>query len=338
MKKETLDALLEAMEEYMPMLRKYLKYKGRALGHENGIPWYDIFAPMGDSTKKYTIEEAKQYLKDIFDKFNPRMSEVVETAFSNEWIDFYPREGKVGGAFCSGIGPVKEFRVLTNFDGSFSSVDTLAHELGHGYHDVMIQDHRPLNWGYSMPVAETASTFNENVVMNEALKNASSDEEKLSILESILMEVTQIICDIYSRFTFEKSVFDRRNDEFMSADQLCGLMKEAQKKAFGDAVTEETLNPFMWVCKSHYYSSHLSFYNFPYAFGGLFARGLYLKAVEGREEFLKKYNRMLEMTPVLDVEEAAMVCGIDLTKKEFWLKSLESYTDLIEEYGRLTER
>ena len=133
-------------------------------------------------------------------------------------------------------------------------------------------------------------------------------------------------------------MFDRRNDEFMSADQLCGLMKEAQKKAFGDAVTEETLNPFMWVCKSHYYSSHLSFYNFPYAFGGLFARGLYLKAVEGREEFLKKYNRMLEMTPVLDVEEAAMVCGIDLTKKEFWLKSLESYTDLIEEYGRLTER
>ena len=337
MQRATLDALLEAMKEYMPNFRSYLRAKAEALGHKNGLPWYDLFAPMGKSDKKYSVEEAKSYLMNIFEKENPRLAEIVDRAFEENWIDFFPREGKVGGAFCAGIESEKEFRVLTNYDGSMSDIVTLAHELGHGYHNFMIFDNRPLNTDYSMPVAETASTFNENLVVNYAVKNASSDEEKLALLEGQLSDVTQIICDIYSRFLFESQVVNNRNDKFMFADELCNIMLEAQKEAYGDGLDHEVLHPFMWVCKGHYYSAGLGFYNFPYAFGGLFARGLYAKFQQEGPEFLEKYNYMLKETPVRSVEDVAKICDIDLTSKDFWLMSLHSYDDVIAQYKELVK-
>jgi len=193
LERATLEALLAAMKEYMPQFHGYLRAKAESLGHKNGLPWYDLFAPMGNNTKKYTVEESKEYLMKVFEQFNPRMAEIIDRAYEENWIDFFPRAGKVGGAFCASLDGEKQFRVLTNFDGSFSDVVTLAHELGHGYHDFMIFDNRPLNTSYSMPVAETASTFNENVVTNHAIANATSDDEKLALLEGQLSDVTQII-------------------------------------------------------------------------------------------------------------------------------------------------
>jgi len=336
MQRDTLDALLEAMKEYMPSFHSYLRAKAEALGHKNGLPWYDLFAPMGKSDKKYTVEEAKAYLMNIFEKENPRLAEIVDRAFEENWIDFFPREGKVGGAFCAGLDSEKEFRVLTNYDGSMSDIVTLAHELGHGYHNFMIFDNRPLNMSYSMPVAETASTFNENIVVNYAIKNAANDDEKLALLEGQLSDVTQIICDIYSRFLFESKVVNNRSENFMFADELCNIMLEAQKEAYGDGLDHDVLHPYMWVCKGHYYSAGLGFYNFPYAFGGLFARGLYAKFQQEGPAFLEKYNYMLKETPVRSVEDVAKICDIDLTSKEFWLMSLHSYDESIATYKELT--
>ena len=338
MERETLEALLEAMREYMPNFHSYLRAKAEALGHKNGLPWYDLFAPMGNNTKKYTVEESKAYLMKVFEKFNPHMAEIIDRAYEENWIDFFPRNGKVGGAFCASLNGQKQFRVLTNFDGSFSDVVTLAHELGHGYHDFMIFENRPLNTGYSMPVAETASTFNENVVTNYAIDHASSDDEKLSLLEGQLSDVTQIICDIYSRFLFESRVVENRGQNFMFADELCNIMLEAQKEAYGDGLDHAVLHPYMWACKSHYYSAGLGFYNFPYAFGGLFARGLYEKYKQEGPAFLEKYNLMLKETPVRSVEDVAKLCDIDLTKKEFWLMSLHSYDEAIAEFKRLAKK
>lgn len=337
MQRATLDALLEAMKEYMPNFHSYLRAKGEALGHKNGLPWYDLFAPMGKNDKKYTVEEARDYLMHIFEKENPRLAEIANRAFEENWIDFFPREGKVGGAFCAGIEPKKEFRILTNYDGSMSDIVTLAHELGHGYHDFMIFDNRPLNMNYSMPVAETASTFNENIVVNYAIANASSDEEKLALLEGQLSDATQIICDIYSRFLFESKVVDNRLDNFMFADELCKIMLEAQKEAYGDGLDPEVLHPYMWICKGHYYSAGLGFYNFPYAFGGLFARGLYAKFQQEGATFLEKYNYMLKETPIRSVEDVSKICDIDLTSKDFWLMSLHSYDEAIAEFKRLVK-
>lgn len=335
MKEETLNALLEAMTEYMPQFWRYLRLKAEKLGYADGLPWYELFAPLGKSTKCYTTEEARDYLITVFSSFSPDMAEMMKRAFAEDWIDFYPRNGKVGGAFCEALNSKKEFRVLTNFSGSFSDLVTLAHELGHGYHDFMVHDNEPLNMEYSMPVAETASTFNENVITGYAIDHTGDEEEKLALIESQLSDTAQIMCDIYSRFLFESEVVERRRDSFLFADELNEIMLDAQKKAYGNGLDENCLHPYMWVCKSHYYSADLGFYNYPYAFGGLFARGLFAKYKKEGSAFVENYKKMLKNTPVMSVEDVAKICGIDLTDKEFWMMSLHSYDAEIDEFERL---
>ena len=335
MRRETLDAMLEAIAEYLPVFRKYLKAKGRALGHENGLPFYDLFAPMGSSGGSYTTEQARDYLLDIFGKFDSELHDMVKTAFDDAWIDFYPRDGKSGGAFCAGVESIGQSRILTNFDGSFSDIVTLAHELGHAFHNLCIRAHRPLNNDYSMPVAETASTFNECIVMSTAIKEATSREEKLALLESRISDLTQIIVDIYSRFCFEAEVFERRPTQFLSADSLCQIMLGAQEKAYGDGLDPQYRHPYMWICKSHYYGT--TFYNYPYAFGGLFARGLYAQYEQEGVDFVPKYKRLLNATPVASVEDVALIAGIDLTDKSFWRRALAQAEGEINELVSLLE-
>lgn len=336
MKKETLDALLGAMVDYMPHFRKYMKIKARALGYENGLPFYDLFAPMGsEGDKVYTTQDAKDYLLNIFGKFDMSLHDMVERAFDESWIDFYPREGKVGGAFDHGLSCIKQSRVLTNFGGQFGDIVTLAHELGHAFHDQQTFSRPVITQWYTMPVAETASTFNEVLVMNTAIKEAETKEQKIALIESQLMDANQIICDIYSRFLFEKSVFEARKDEFLSAERMCELMLKAQDESYGDGLDPEYRHKYMWLCKGHYYNGQLSFYNFPYAFGGLFARGLYVKYQEEGPAFIDTYKKMLNATCVCSVEDAAKIAGIDLTDKAFWEKGLKLLSDEIDELEEL---
>ena len=335
MKMETLEALLAAMDEYAPKFWQYLKAKGKALGHENGLPWYDLFAPMGKSSTRFTAEDAREYLVNLFAEFDSELSQMVATAFDNAWIDFYPRDGKAGGAFCAGVESLGESRILTNFDGMFGDVVTLAHELGHAFHNQCIKDHRPLNHDYSMPLAETASTFNECVVMASAIGKAADKAEKINLIESQLQDATQIICDIYSRFRFEKSVFDNREEMFMNADQLCQQMLAAQKASYGDGLDHNCLHPYMWVCKSHYYGP--TYYNFPYAFGGLFARGLYAQYEKEGAAFVPKYKKLLYTTPIATAEDVAKVADIDLTDKAFWCSALQMIADQIDLFCQLVD-
>ena len=335
MKQETLDALLTAMQEYMPAFRKYLRAKAKALGHEEGLPWYDLFAPMGKSDKKFTTEDARDYLLSIFAKFDTELHDMVKEAFDNSWIDFFPREGKVGGAFDCAVHSAGQSRVLTNFDGSFSDVVTLAHELGHSFHDRQVYKNAPLNREYSMPVAETASTFNEVLVMNTAIAECEDKETKIALIESQLMDATQIIVDIYSRYLFEASVFAFRPTEFLSPERMCELMLDAQRKAYGEGLDEGCMHRYMWLCKGHYYSGGLSFYNYPYAFGGLFARGIYAKYLEEGKPFVETYKKMLRATGTSTVEEAALVCGVDLTDVNFWRAGLASIAEQIDEFCEL---
>lgn len=336
MSRKTLDAMFSAIDDYLPKFWEYLRAKAEAMGHKDGMPWYDMFAPMGGSDKTYTTEDAKAYLLNIFGKFDKELHDMVEAAFDNAWIDFFPRDGKVGGAFCAGVECLNESRILTNFDGSFSDIVTLAHELGHAFHNLTLQDQRPLNKDYSMPVAETASTFNECVVMDTAIAAATDKNEKLALIESQRMDATQIICDIYSRYRFETEVFARREQEFMPADVLCQIMLDAQKECYGTGLDQSCLHPYMWVCKSHYYGG-TSFYNFPYAFGGLLARGLYAQYEEEGAAFVPKYKAFLRATPVASAEDAAKVAGIDLTEKAFWEKGLSMLAREIDEFVALVK-
>ena len=335
MSRKTLDAMLEAMEEYMPKFRQYLKTKARLLGHENGLPWYELFAPMGKSSGVFSAEDAHKYLVEQFSGFDKELADMVDEAFQKAWIDFYPRDGKSGGAFCAGVPCLGESRILTNFEGTLSDVVTLAHELGHAFHNLCIRDHRELNHDYSMPVAETASTFNECVVMNAAIASAKTKEEKMALIESQLQDAAQIIVDIYSRFCFEAMVFENREERFMDADTLCGFMLEAQKRSYGDGLDPDCMHPYLWVCKSHYYGP--TFYNFPYAFGGLFARGLYAQYEKEGAAFVPKYKKLLYTTPIATAEDTAAVAGIDLTDKKFWQAALETLARDIDLFCQLAE-
>lgn len=337
MQQQTLDALLGAIREYLPRFWDYLRAKGRALGHANGLPWWDLFAPMGSSEQKYDVGASKKVLVDTFTPFDPDLGKLMQRAFDESWIDFYPREGKVGGAFCMSIHCLGQSRILTNFDGSFSDIVTLAHELGHAYHNLNLLQHRPLNTSYSMPVAETASTFNENVLLNAAIRSASTKAQKLALIEGQLSDATQIICDILSRYLFEKGVFEARENEFMPAERLCERMHAAQREAYGDGVDESTLHPYMWLCKGHYYSTGRSYYNFPYAFGGLFARGLYARYEQEGAAFVPKYRRLLAATTVMDVEDCAKIADIDLTTPAFWREALQSLSNEIDEFIALVQ-
>ena len=335
MQMETLEAMLGAMDEYAPKFWQYLKAKGKRLGHENGLPWYDLFAPMGKTSTRFTTEDARNYLVNLFAEFDAELSGMVAEAFDNAWIDFFPRDGKSGGAFCAGVECLGESRILTNFDGMFGDVVTLAHELGHAFHNLCIKEHRPLNHDYSMPLAETASTFNECVVMASAIAKAADTDEKIALIESQLQDATQIIIDIYSRFRFEKSVFDNREAMFMNAVQLCRQMLDAQKASYGEGLDPEVMHPYMWICKSHYYGP--TYYNFPYAFGDLFARGLYAQYEKEGASFVPKYKKLLYTTPIAKAEDVAKVADIDLTDKNFWRGALQTIADQIDLLLKLWE-
>ncbi|WP_302558555.1 M3 family oligoendopeptidase [Holdemania filiformis] len=338
MRKETLDAMFTAIDEALPRFHAYLRHKAELLGYTDGLPFYELFALMGKSTRTFTTDEAKAYLIQNFTSFSKDVAGIIERAFDEEWIDFFPRKGKVGGAFCCNLPMLKQSRVLTNFDGSLSDVVTLAHELGHAYHGHRIENHSPLNTRYSMPVAETASTFNETVIMNAAIRDAASDEEKMMLIESTLQDVTQVICDIYSRYLFETEVVEKRKDGFLFSDDLEDIMLRAQKKAYGTGLDHSQLHPYMWICKSHYYDAGLNFYNFPYAFGCLFAKGLYAQYQKEGPAFVDKYNRLLEATTVSSVEDVAAMAGIDITRPDFWRDSLAIVETMIDEFIALSAK
>ncbi len=337
MTKATLDAMQSAVKDYYEVFRAYLRRKGELLGHKNGLPFYDLYAPIGKVNKRFTIEEANSYVLKNFRTFSESLYGMANKAFTENWIDYTPRPGKRGGAFCSNLHEIKESRIMTNFTGAFGDMLTLSHELGHAYHGEIIFNESILNSGYTMPVAETASTFCETIVNKAALKDAESDEERIFLLESAIQSYTAVVIDIMSRFIFEKSVFEGRETTVFNAEELNNLMLEAQKETYGDGLDSNCLHPYMWICKPHYYSGGLSYYNFPYTFGLLFAKGLYSKYLEDKDTFVANYDRLLAATGKMKVEDVAKLMNIDVTKKDFWVSSLEILKEDIEEFLKLTK-
>ncbi|HEY8445297.1 MAG TPA: M3 family oligoendopeptidase [Bacilli bacterium] len=334
---EVLESLIQAMKAYLPEFHKYLRQKAKVLGHQNGLPFYDLFAPMGSCNQKYTIEEAQAFILKNFATFSPDLEELAERAFTENWVDYLPRQGKSGGAFCSPIYALKESRILTNFDGTISDISTLAHELGHAYHNFIIFQERILNSHYPMPIAETASILCETIVKQATLKACKTNEEKLGILEQELQDSTQVVVDILSRYLFESNVFNRVEHEFLDENTLNQIMLDAQKEAYGDGLDHQYLNEGMWICKSHYYSTGRSFYNFPYAFGLLFAKGIYAQYLEKKDAFVPELRKLLKMTGKATLMDVAKTIGIDITKESFWRSSLEVIKNDINLFIELTK-
>lgn len=335
MDEKSLNAMLCAMKESLPIFRKYLRRKAEILGHKNGLPFYDLYAPIVESDMKFTYEEGAKFIEKNFRTFSDNLADFAKKAIENDWIDVKPREGKVGGAFCAGLHFLGESRILLNYGENFSDVVTFTHELGHGFHGHCLKNESTLNSSYPMPIAETASTFCETIIKKAAIKEATV-EEALSILESEISDCTQVIVDIYSRFLFEKSLFEARKESSLSVEEIKKLMVVAQKEAYGDGLDHNYLHPYMWIWKPHYYSANNNFYNFPYAFGLLFSKGLYAEYVRKGEGFPSEYEKLLSITGKNRIADITKIMGIDIHDKGFWRSSLRTIEDDIEKFITLS--
>ncbi len=337
MDQETLDAMWTAIREYLPHFRRYLRAKAKYLGYEDGLPFYDLFAPVGHGGHTYTVEEARAKLLLEMGKFTPKMAAFMDNAFEQRWIDMYPREGKTGGAFCAGAHSYDRSLVMTNFQGSFSDVSTIAHELGHAWHNRCLAGLPYCMIETPMPLAETASIFNETMLAHQVLSSAT-EEEQFTLLENSLMEATQTVVDIYSRYLFENEVVDTRADHVMSVDELKDAMLRAQEASYGDGLAKDVRHPYMWACKSHYYSSDLNFYNFPYAFGLLFGKGVFAQYLRKGEAFVDDYCRLLRYCGSDTVANVAASVGIDVRSVDFWRSSLEVIKQDVDRFCDLCEK
>ncbi len=332
--RQTLDVLIEAMRESSPMFGKYFKAKAKRLGKRQ-LPWWDVYAPMGKTDRVFTFEEARDFVLEQFGTFSDDLRGLAERAFANRWIDAEMRDGKSAGAFCMGVPGVDESRILANFDGSLEQLSTLAHELGHAYHNECLVGKAELQTITPMTLAETASIMCETIVTTASIKLAKTNAEKLAILENQLLNASQVIVDITSRFIFEKEVFERRSKAELAADDFCQIMEDAQKIAYGDGLDPKHLHKFMWTWKPHYYYAGFSFYNYPYAFGLLFGTGLFAIYQQRGKEFTKDYRDLLASTGLGDAATLAARFDINIRDKKFWLDSLNVIGQQVDQYVSL---
>lgn len=330
--RETLDSMIAAMEEALPAWRRYLGAKARLLGIGR-CAFYDLFAPLGGEGGRFSFPEARDFILEKFSSFDPEMGDFAARAFASGWIDAEPRAGKVGGAFCIDFPEAKACRVLCNFDGSFNSVTTIAHELGHAWHAERVRGLPYVYTQYPMTLAETASIFSETLVFESALA-AVAPGRRAALLELHLQDACQVTVDILSRFYFERDLFERRSKSELAPEELCELMLDAQKRTYGEALDGDALHPYMWLVKGHYYSPDLAFYNFPYAFGQLFGAALYARYEKEGPGFAESYRSILEDTGRASAVEVAAKAGFDIERPAFWLEGLAVFGRRIEEFGK----
>ena len=333
--RETLEAMLTAARESFVDFRRYLRAKARVLGLER-LAWYDIFAPVGKEKQVWEFAEARAFIVDKFGAYSSKLSNFASRAFRENWIDAEPRPGKVDGAYCTPLRK-DESRVFANFKPSFNGVSTLAHELGHGYHNLNLASRTTLQKETPMTLAETASIFCETIITHAALAKADK-EEQIAILESSLQNSFQVVMDILSRFLFESRAFERRKGRELSIDEFNTLMVEAQKETYGDGLDETLLHPYMWAMKPHYYSTHFSFYNYPYMFGLLFGLGLYARYQQDPEAFKTGYDDLLSSTGLGNAATLAARFGIDIHSTAFWRSSLDIVRKDIDLFEELTRK
>jgi oligoendopeptidase F len=336
MSAQTLEAMWNAIDRSKEIFIRYLNRKAQLLGLEK-LSWYDLDASIGSAAKEYTYDEGAKLIIEQFRQFSPKMADFSEKAFAERWIEAEDRPGKRPGGFCTSF-PVKEqTRIFMTFAGTASNVSTLAHELGHAFHQHVMDDMPALAQEYAMNVAETASTFAEMIVADAALRQASSDEERLALLEDKVQRAVTFFMNIHARFIFETEFYEQRRKGLVGVEQLSSLMEAAQRKAYGDALAE--YHPLFWASKLHFYITEVPFYNFPYTFGYLFSSGIYALAQRDGAGFEDKYIALLRDTGSMTVEELAQKhLGVDLTQEDFWWSAVELAVQDAEKFLKMTEK
>ncbi|MDM5275780.1 M3 family oligoendopeptidase [Paenibacillus silvae] len=335
MSRQTLDAMWDVINGTKPVLVKYLERKAKLLGVDK-LSWSDVDAPVGKSVGKVTYDEAALTIVEQFARFSPKLSSFAEMAFEKRWIEAEDRPGKRPGGFCTSLPLSKATRIFMTFSGTASNVSTLAHELGHGYHQHIMEELPALNQRYAMNVAETASTFAEMIVADALVQTARDEQEKLALLEDKIQRSVAFFMNIHARFLFETRFYEQRKKGLVSAEELSRLMVEAQEEAFCGVLA--STHQHFWASKLHFYLTGVPFYNFPYTFGYMFSAGIYARAQQEGTAFADKYDDLLRDTGRMTVEQLAQKhLGADLTQADFWQAAANLVIADIEQFMQMTE-
>ncbi|QPK04147.1 M3 family oligoendopeptidase [Vibrio kanaloae] len=337
---ETLDTMMSVAKANRNVGQKAGLLMARVHGLDEMKPWNHLAAmpPLGNSESKlYSFDEAIEVIKTAFDEVNPEMAEFVGLMVENGWIDAAPAANKRLGAYCTKFAATRTPLVFMTWGGSRSNLMTLAHELGHAFHNWVMRDMPLCKTRYPMTLAETASIFAENIVRDHLLQQAQTRNEKLEMLWEELSSSLALMVNIPVRFEFEKAFYEQREKGELTAQQLCDLMETTWKEWYGDAMTEA--DPYFWASKLHFSISQVSFYNYPYLFGYLFSKGVYAQRDAKGEQFYGDYVSLLRDTGSMMAEEVVQKhLGMDLTQADFWQQSIDMVKVQIDEFERLLDQ
>ncbi|MGR5458775.1 M3 family oligoendopeptidase [Vibrio alfacsensis] len=335
-KAETLDAMMKVAKDSRGVGQKAGLLMAKVHGLDEMKPWNHLAAmpALSGEAKVYGFDEAIDVICEAFETVNPEMSEFVRMMVKNGWIDAAPNANKRLGAYCTKLPATRTPLVFMTWSGSRSDLMTLAHELGHAFHNWVIRDLPLCQTYYPMTLAETASIFAENIVRDHLISKAESVDDKLEMLWEELSSALALMINIPVRYEFEKAFYERRQNGELTADDFCELMSETWKEWYGDVMSEA--DPYFWASKLHFSISGVSFYNYPYLFGFLFSKGIYAQRESKGESFYGDYVALLRDTGNMMAEDVVTKhLSMDLTQPEFWQQSVELVRDKVDEFERL---
>jgi pepF/M3 family oligoendopeptidase len=330
MKAKSLEAMWETVFDNRHHFIQFFKRKAQLLQIKD-LSWFDLEAPLTRDHKSYPYDQAAELICESVGKFSNKIASFCTSCFEKSWIDAEERAKKAPGGFCVALPHAKESRIFLNYSSSFQNVLTLAHELGHAYHNQVVFNLPFLLQDYPMSLAEAASTVQEHLVLEGMLDKAKTKSEKLFVLHDKAQRSTCFFMNIAARFLFENSLYDAREESFLSAQTISSLMERAQKEAYGNVLHE--YHPYFWISKQHFYFTALSFYNFPYTVGYLFSLAILSRAKEQPKQFASWYEKLLLDTGAMTLEDIAQKhFGMDLTKKTFWQNAINVAVDDVQQF------
>lgn len=336
MTNKTLTTMWDTITKNKPVFYQYLDRKAEQFNVDQ-LAWYDLEAPISQDTKEIRYDEAAKIIVKQFGQFSDRMAEYATLAFEKSWIEAEDRAGKRPGGFCTSFPKSKQSRIFMTYSNTASNMATLAHELGHGYHQYVMDEVDQLNQSYAMNVAETASTLAEMIVADAMVEEAETDAERLVLVEDKIQRSVAFFMNIHARFLFETRFYQARKSGFVSTEQLNQLMEDAQKEAYGEQLSD--YHPVFWAAKLHFHITGVPFYNFPYTFGYLFSLGIYAYAKTDQENFANFYDALLQDTGRMTVEELAKKhLNVDLEQADFWQNAIDLCIEDVEQFLALTDK
>ena len=335
---EVVDALISATKSAYPRLaHRYYQYKAKWMGLEK-LEYWDRNAPLPeDSDKRIAWDDAKVIVLDAYRGFSPKLADIVDRFFTDRWIDAPPRPGKDAGAFCHPTVPSAHPYVLMNYQGRPRDVMTLAHELGHGVHQVLAGQQGPLMAGTPLTLAETASVFGEQLTFQSVLKAESDPVQRRLLLAGKVEDALNTVVRQIAFVDFERRVHDARKKAELTPDELGAIWMEIQTESLGPAFNFEDGYKVFWSYIPHFI--HVPFYVYAYAFGDCLVNSLYAVYQAEPDGFQERYHDLLAAGGTLRHQELLAPFGLDATDPNFWSKGLgvvESLIDSLEQEAGAT--